>query len=115
MFPARRKHNSTRTKERNRFPGHRAWVRGYGCCVPGCENVPIEAAHVRCGTGGGMGHKPHDKWVISLCRDHHSEQHRLGEQTFETRHGIDMKKLAERFAAMSPHRFKWMEADNGEC
>lgn len=112
MLPNRRKHNSTKAKERNRFPAHTAWVRGFGCCVPGCEEIPIEAAHVRVGTGGGMGHKPHDKWVISLCRDHHSEQHRIGEPSFEQRHGISMRKLAEEFAAKSPHRFKWLEAQN---
>ena len=112
MLPQRRKHNSTSAKERNRFPSHCAWVRGFACSVPGCDAVPIEAAHVRCGTGGGMGHKPHDKWVISLCRDHHSEQHRIGEPAFEQRHGIDMKALAMRFAATSPHRFKWLEAEN---
>lgn len=113
MFPQRRKHNSKRPKERNRFPSHCAWVRGFECSVPGCEEIPIEAAHVRVGTGGGMGIKPHDKWVIPLCRDHHSEQHRIGEPTFERTHGVDMKKVAERLAATSPHRFKWQEVDDG--
>lgn len=113
MLPQRRKHNSTRAKEKNRFPSHCAWVRGFGCSVPGCEELPIEAAHVRVGTGGGMGIKPHDKWVIALCRDHHSEQHRLGEPSFERKHGINMKALAEEFAAKSPHRRKW-EACNDD-
>lgn len=114
MLPARRKANSGRAKVRNRVPSHCQWVRGHGCCVPGCDGLPIEAAHVRVGTGGGMGFKPHDKWVISLCRDHHSEQHRIGEPEFERRHGINMKKLAEAFAARSPHRFKWLEANDDE-
>lgn len=61
-----------------------------------------------------MSVKPHDKWVISLCRDHHTEQHRLGEASFERKHSIDMKKLAEEFAARSPHRFKWQEAFNDD-
>lgn len=114
MLPQRRKHNSTRVKEKFRFPSHCAWVRGFACSVPGCEEVPIEAAHVRVGTGGGMGHKPHDKWVISLCREHHSEQHRIGESEFERRHCISMMKLAEQFAAKSPHRFKWLEGQNDD-
>jgi len=113
-IPRRRKHNSTKVKEANRFPGHRAWVRGHACCVPGCEDVPIEASHVLVGTGGGMAHKPHDKWVISLCRGHHTEQHRIGEPPFEARYGISMKALATEFAARSPHRFKWLEAENDE-
>lgn len=111
-LPPRLHRNSAKAKEANRFPAHRAWVRGFACCVPGCDARPIEAAHVRVGTGGGIAHKPHDKWVISLCRDHHSEQHRIGEPEFERRHGISMRKLAMEFAARSPHRHKW-EADRG--
>lgn len=112
MLPRRLHQNSKRQNAGKRFPSHTKWVRGHGCCVPGCEERPIEAAHVRNGTGGGIAVKPHDKWVISLCRDHHSEQHRIGEPSFEKRHSIDMKKLAEEFAARSPHRFKWMEAED---
>lgn len=56
-----------------------------------------------------MSVKPHDKWVVSLCRFHHSEQHRIGEKTFEARYGIDLYALAEKFAATSPHRYKWQE------
>jgi hypothetical protein len=110
MLHNRLHQNSKRQNAGKRFPSHTKWVRGHPCSVPDCMGVPIEAAHVRCGTGGGISVKPHDKWVISLCRDHHSEQHRLGEPSFERRHGIDMKKMAEEFAAKSPHRFKWMEA-----
>jgi len=53
-----------------------------------------------------MGMKPDDCWVISLCQDHHAEQHSVGERPFEERHFIDMKALAEEFAAKSPHRAK---------
>jgi hypothetical protein len=53
-----------------------------------------------------MGIKPSDKWCISLCRDCHAEQHRIGEASFERRHGIDMKSLAMEFAKASPHKAK---------
>lgn len=89
-----------------RSPAHRKWVRNHACCIPGCNGRPIECAHVRSGTDGGTGLKPSDKFVISLCRDHHSEQHRIGEREFEKRHGIDMKALAREFAKASPHRAK---------
>lgn len=56
-----------------------------------------------------MGTKPADKWCISLCRDCHAEQHRIGERAFEHRHKIDMKALAEAFAQASPHRAKLRE------
>lgn len=68
--------------------------------------MPIEVAHVRSGTGGGIGMKPSDRWCISLCRDHHAEQHRLGEGSFERAHRIDIKKLAGQFVARSPHKSK---------
>ncbi|MFL7901510.1 putative HNHc nuclease [Azospirillum argentinense] len=103
-LPARR----TRPRsgiERNgpaRCPQHLAWVRTHRCSVPGCDSAPIEAAHVRIGTDGGTAMKPSDCWVISLCADHHAEQHRVGERSFEARHVINMRLLALEFAAKSP-------------
>jgi hypothetical protein len=113
MLPRRLHENSKRQHAGKRFPSHTKWVRGHRCSVPDCLGVPIEAAHVRNGTGGGTAVKPHDKWVISLCRLHHSEQHLIGEPSFERRHNINMMKLAQEFAARSPHRFKWLEVDDG--
>ncbi|WP_343039923.1 putative HNHc nuclease [Sphingomonas piscis] len=84
-------------------PAHRAWVRRHACSVPGCANHPCECAHVRRGTDGGTALKPSDRWVISLCPDHHMEQHRIGEPAFERKHGICMAELAEEFARRSPH------------
>lgn len=84
-------------------PAHRAWVRRHHCSVPGCERVPIECAHVRTGTDGGTSLKPSDRWLISLCRHHHAEQHRLGEATFEARYDLDLFSLALEFARRSPH------------
>lgn len=85
-------------------PAHRAWVRRHHCSVEQCTRVPIECAHVRCGTDGGMALKPSDKWVISLCRYHHAEQHQIGEAAFATRHGLDLFELAQEFARRSPHK-----------
>jgi len=51
-----------------------------------------------------MGLKPSDRWCISLCTSHHSEQHLMGETEFERRHGIDLVSLAATFARLSPHR-----------
>jgi hypothetical protein len=47
--------------------------------------------------------KPSDKWTISLCRDHHAEQHRIGEVSFERRYRIDLRVLAEQFLRRSPY------------
>lgn len=102
-LPAKIDRKSHRENQGKRSPGHCNFVRGHECSVPGCHARPIEVAHVRIGTGGGMGVKPSDRWVISLCRDHHAEQHRIGEPKFERIYALDMKATAEAFAKASPH------------
>ena len=81
---------------------HRAWVRRHRCSVRGCRRLPIECAHVRSGTDGGLGLKPSDKWAISLCQFHHLEQHEIGEPAFEARHDLNLLDLAKEFARRSP-------------
>ena len=95
---------SRRIAETRECPAHRAWVRRHHCSVHGCLRLPIECAHVRGGTDGGLAVKPSDRWVISLCSHHHRKQHRIGECQFERRYGIDLFELAEEFARQSPHR-----------
>jgi hypothetical protein len=68
--------------------------------------MPIEVAHVRRGAGGGIARKTSDAYCISLCREHHAEQHRIGEQSFEKRHGFSMMAQARDFYRASPHRNK---------
>jgi hypothetical protein len=64
---------------------------------------PIECAHVRTRTNGGLSLKPSDRWVISLCAGHHQEQHAIGERAFECRYGLDLRAIAEEFTRRSPH------------
>jgi hypothetical protein len=82
---------------------HRAWVRRHRCSVVGCRNLPIECAHLRSGTDGGVGLKPSDKWTISLCQTHHIEQHEIGEPAFERRYDLNLMQLASEFARRSPY------------
>lgn len=105
FLPPRIKRQSGKKDAGKRSPAHRNWVRLHACCGCGSQTA-IECAHVRDGTDGGTGLKPSDKWTISLCRDCHSEQHRIGEAPFERKHGINMKALAEAFFRASPHRQK---------
>ena len=105
FLPPRIKHESGKKNAGKRSPAHRAWVRGHACSACGSLSA-IECAHVREGTDGGVGMKPSDRWCISLCRDCHSEQHRIGEGPFERKHGINMKELAAAFLKASPHRQK---------
>lgn len=105
MLPQRIKRDSGKKDAGKRSPAHRKWVRGHACCACGSATA-IECAHVREGTDGGMGMKPSDWWCISLCRDCHSEQHRMGEGPFEKAHKINMRELAREFIRKSPHRHK---------
>jgi hypothetical protein len=83
------------------WPRHRKFVRSHACSVPGCENGPIEFAHIRTAANAGTSIKPADWNGVSLCRDHHAETHR-GERTFEAKYKIDLKALAAEFARKSP-------------
>lgn len=66
--------------------------------------MPIECAHVNSAATRGMGMKSSDALTISLCREHHAESHRIGDRSFEAKHGINMRALAREFYQRSPHR-----------
>lgn len=85
-----------------RSPAHCNFVRSHECCVAECGRRPIEVAHIRRGSDAGMARKPSDFFTVSLCQHHHAEQHRIGEQSFEKAHGLDLAALAAEFAAASP-------------
>ncbi len=89
--------------KRFRSPAHCNFVRSHACCACGSDER-IEVAHVRSQTDGGMGMKPGDYWTISLCSKCHAEQHRIGETSFEKKHGLGMKALAWAFVQQSPKR-----------
>lgn len=115
-FPARRKpvrSGIERAPERE-FPAHRQWVRGHDCVVPGCADRQIEAAHfdgpVPVEDMGGIGMKRHDRWCLPACASHHREIHAQGWRAFERRYGVDLRKIAEGLARLSPHRHKWSVA-----
>ncbi len=101
MLPRRIPKERNRS-ERWRSQAHCNFVRSHGCCVPGCDDRPIEVAHIRVGSDAGMGRKPSDWYTLSLCREHHAEQHLVGEQTFARVRGISLYDLAAEFAAKSP-------------
>lgn len=84
------------------WPRHRKFVRSHRCCVPGCEDGPIEFAHVRSAANSGTSLKPHDSFAVSLCVAHHDEQHDKGAETFQAKYKIDLWKLAAEFTRLSP-------------
>lgn len=82
-----------------RSQAHCNFVRSHACSV--CHSTAaIEVAHVRLGSGAGMGQKPDDHRTVSLCHECHSRQHRLGEATFWQ--GRDVEGLIEAFCKASP-------------
>lgn len=104
MLPPRRKPKPSgieRAPQRE-WPRHRKFVRSHACCVPGCENGPIEFAHVRQGHAAGTAQKPPDWLGISLCWEHHGIQHRIGHLAFDGNYQINSLQLAAEFAAASP-------------
>lgn len=68
--------------------------------------MPIEAAHVRLGSGAGLGQKPDDFRATPLCKQCHETQHRLGEETFwnnyEMLSGQTVERLIEELCKASP-------------
>jgi hypothetical protein len=87
-----------------RSPSFLAFVRRHHCtCVEldptGCDGE-IEAAHVRRGTDGGVGMKPSDCYALPLCREHHAEQHMIGEPAFERKYLFYMLAVADRLWRM---------------
>lgn len=102
MLP-RRIPKPTKRASRWRSQAHANFVRSHECSVAGCGDLPIEFAHVRLGSGAGIGQKPDDWRGVSLCRHHHSEQHRIGEATFWTKVAWrDVEQLIAEFCAASP-------------
>jgi len=47
-----------------------------------CCGGDVVAAHIRWGSGAGMGQKPSDSLTVPLCFMHHGYQHQKGELYF---------------------------------
>ena len=97
---------------RFRSQRHLRHVRSHYCVACGAE-APIEAAHVRLGSDGGMGSKPSDFFAVALCggpEGCHQLQHTIGEVSFWARqrdkdgHALDPRKLIDEFIRTSPVR-----------
>lgn len=94
---------------------HQKWIRTEWACAAcgtmGDESNPIQAAHLRLGTGGGMALKPSDRWILPLCFTcHQTDQHQHGELSFYRKLGIaDPKALCCALVQQSPYRRILME------
>lgn len=103
------------TKRSSRFKSraHLAHVRSHECANCG-DKARIDAAHVRIGSGAGIGQKPDDWRCVPLCgRDGalpgcHDLQHLKGERTFWAEYakakGHTVEDLIGHMIGTSPRR-----------
>lgn len=85
------------------WPKHEQFVRSLVCAVPHCATGDrIEFAHLRTAANAGTGLKPHSAYGVPLCATHHAEQHRVGMETFQRRHKIDLFAIAAELVRRSP-------------
>lgn len=105
------KRNPRRAKARRErdFGDYAEWIRGRPCVIGEVAwrratvglGAPIactghsEPAHVKSRGAGGraLGN------LLSLCHDHHSEQHSLGIKSFAAKYSIDLSGVASALAA----------------
>lgn len=92
-----------------RSAAHLNFVRSHACSV--CHSTTaIEVAHVRIGSGAGLGQKPDDYRTVSLCKLCHHIQHKHGERTFWDAAKVDVEALIEAFCKASPKAREIREA-----
>lgn len=114
MLP-RRIPKAPKRASRWRSQAHCSFIRGFACAM--CESTTnIEVAHVRRGSGAGVGQKPDDFYTVPLCAGPHSNadgqlgchnrQHIIGEGTFwkqyEDRHCQTVEQLIDELCRESP-------------
>lgn len=104
MLPPRIPKKAKRST-RWRSPAHCNFVRSHGCSLCGSRTA-IEVAHVRMGSGAGMGEKPDDWRTVSLCKICHNCQHATSEPSFWRNYreatGQTVEQLIDAFCKASP-------------
>ena len=85
---------------------HLQFVRGLPCMVCG-NNIETQAAHIRFADlrfakpYTGRQEKPHDRWAVPLCGQHHALQHGMNEREWWIQVGIDPVPVAMAIALNS--------------
>jgi hypothetical protein len=63
---------------RRRDKAHLAFVSTQPCLV--CKRSPCDAHHLKFAQPRALGHKVSDEYTVPLCREHHQELHRHGNE-----------------------------------
>jgi ERF superfamily len=80
---------------RKRDKAHRQFVCSQPCLI--CGRRPSDAHHLRFGQPRALGHRVSDEFIVPLCRVHHRELHRRGdEQKWWQATSIDPMEVAQR-------------------
>lgn len=113
-IPAKRKKApmGVRQVEKRESAKHRRFVRSHVCivltgrpdlteCTGGNEFCHVRAG-LPSGEQAGVAMKPHDAFGVPMCSYHHSQQHRIGEASFEKLYGVRLLDTALALARVSP-------------
>ena len=83
----------TAKPRRRRDRPHREFVSAQACVI--CGRQPSDAHHLRFAQPTGLGHKVSDEFTVPLCRSHHRELHRTGNEVrWWAQFGIDPMGIA---------------------
>jgi hypothetical protein len=63
---------------RRRSKAHLAFVAAQPCLI--CQRTPCDAHHLKFAQPKALGRKVSDEFTVPLCRDHHHELHRHGNE-----------------------------------
>jgi hypothetical protein len=73
---------------RHRDKAHLKFVASQPCLI--CGRSPADAHHLRFTQPRAMGRKVSDEFTVPLCRTHHRDNHRYGdEQAWWSKHAVD--------------------------
>jgi hypothetical protein len=83
-------HESRRIRDKD----HLRFVSTQPCLI--CGRTPADPHHLRFAQSRALGRKVSDEWVVALCRGHHREVHRHGdERGWWAKSGIDPNVAAQ--------------------
>ena len=90
-----------RKEIRRRNKVHLAFVAAQPCLV--CQRSPCDAHHLKFAQPQALGRKVSDEFTVPLCRDHHQELHRNGnERAWWANYQITALEIAQDLWRQSP-------------
>jgi ERF superfamily len=97
---------------RRRSKAHLAYVRAQSCVV--CQRQPCDAHHLKFAQTRALGRKVSDEFTVPMCRDHHTELHRYGnEKAWWANLRISPLEVAQGFWQASPIHNASTNSGNG--